>query len=131
MVRYGCLRGSVPAAETDVIRALGGGDRPGRCGVAHQKRGGWWTWAADDVGWRSRTLAAGRRWAGTGDIGNLEHAAALACPAVETASSTGLDAALRAGGNTRACGIQAVPLDVPTLAMVSAMHRIGNGRPAR
>ena len=112
MVRYRLPAGSVPPL-TDVIGHL---EATGPTLRVRTKRGDVVDVAADDVV-AIKTLAAAP--VRTGDIRNLEHAAALAWPGVEQQWLDGW--LLRFGrGNTRRAN-SAVPLDVPTVGDVSAI----------
>ena len=82
----------------------------------------WWTIAADDVVAIKALAAAPVR---TGDIRNLEHAAALAWPGVEQQRLGGW--LLRFGrGSTRRAN-SAVPLDVSTGSRRDALSRLVRG----
>jgi ribosomal protein S18 acetylase RimI-like enzyme len=112
MVRYRLPAGSVPPL-TDVIGHL---EATGPTLRVRTKRGDVVDVAADDVVAIKALAAAPVR---TGDIRNLEHAAALAWPGVEQQWRDGW--LLRFGrGSTRRAN-SAVPLDVPTVSDVSAI----------
>jgi ribosomal protein S18 acetylase RimI-like enzyme len=112
MVRYRLPAGSVPPL-TDVIGQL---EAIGPTLRVRTKRGDVVDVAADDVVAIKALAAAPVR---TGDIRNLEHAAALAWPGVEQLRLDGW--LLRFGrGNTRRAN-SAVPLDVPTGIEVGAI----------
>jgi ribosomal protein S18 acetylase RimI-like enzyme len=112
MVRYRLPAGSVPPL-TDVIGHL---EATGPTLRVRTKRGDVVDVAAADVVAIKALAAAPLR---TGDIRNLEHAAALAWPGVEQQRLGGW--LLRFGrGNTRRAN-SAVPLDVPTDSDVSAI----------
>jgi GNAT superfamily N-acetyltransferase len=112
MVRYRLPAGSVPPL-TDVIGHL---EAAGTTLRVRTKRGEVVDVAAADVVAIKALAAAPVR---TGDIRNLEHAAALAWPGVEQQRLAGW--LLRFGrGSTRRAN-SAVPLDVPTGSDVSAI----------
>src|ERR1700730_17090915 len=112
MVRYRLPAGSVPPL-TDVIGHL---EATGPTLRVRTKSGDVVDVAAADVVAIKALAASPVR---TGDIRNLEHAAALAWPGVEQQRLDGWLLRLRRGSPRRANS--AVPLDVPTVFDVSAI----------
>ena len=115
VVRYRLPAGSVPPL-TDVIGDL---VEIGPTLRVRTKRGDVVDVAADDVVAIKALAAAPVR---TGDIRNLEHAAALAWPGVEQQWVGGW--LLRFGNGITRRANSAVPLDVSTRSDVSATHRL-------